>query len=466
MGHVERRSLRFVLVAGLFVGAAACGGGSDGGDSRIDETVPGEQVTEQEAASSSPTPIVVGNAIVDLHGPDAGVAATLYALDAGYSVAQLTVAALDGTLGADGSITGVGPLEGGQGVITAPVEGIRRSTDAPERSAEEVQREIERKLTTLETIQLLGAPLGVGGDIAYDDVFPSGSSTSDASEPELDPAAKEAAAATIGVMVSLVDVGYSLDQVVNGFIFGEAAVAIGVDRSGEENPNSFSIDGAPVAPCFTLRDATGQVIMPAGTGTNMLLASTTCGRAIRAGTISFDGIDRLRNGSEVSTTSTASSADVEVDGGSEQAQGIDGRYVGSLDNPGSIYDVEVGDNRVEVVVEGGNVTEFSLGVSGRYSACFGGYGVEDEVSCTVWLTWDMALSGGPVVISEGSTDVPVTATQVYTDCESELASECKDLDETQVEMATVRISITEETMTGSILFEGQDIGAGFAATRQ
>ena len=136
---------------------------------------------------------------------------------------------------------------------------------------------------------LLGAPLGVDGDISYEEVLPS--------DPELAPEAKEAAAATIGVIVALVDVGYSLDQVVNGFVFGEAAAAIGVDRSGETS-TGLSLDGAAVAACFTLRDSTGQVIVPDGAGGNVLLASATCGRAIRAGTISFDGIDRLRADTE------------------------------------------------------------------------------------------------------------------------------------------------------------------------
>lgn len=151
--------------------------------------------------------------------------------------------------------------------------------------------------------------------------------------------------------------------------------------------------------------------------------------------------------------------------GSEQGQVTEGRYVGSLDDAGSILDVEVGGNSMEVVVEGESVTEFSLEVSGRYSACFGGYGVDDEVSCTVWLTWDAALSDGPVAISEGSADVPLTSTTGYTDCESELASECKDWDYTEVEAATARISFTAETMTGSFLFEGQDLGTSFTATR-
>ena len=45
-------------------------------------------------------------------------------------------------------------------------------------------------------------------------------------------------------------------------------------------------------------------------------------------------------------------------------------------------------------------------------------------------------------------------------------SECKDWDYTEVEAATARISITDKTMTGPILFEGQDIGVDFTVARQ
>jgi hypothetical protein len=125
------------------------------------------------------------------------------------------------------------------------------------------------------------------------------------------------------VIVALVDVGYSLDQVVNGFVFGEAAAAIGVDRSGETS-TGLSLDGAAVAACFTLRDSTGQVIVPDGAGGNALLASATCGRAIRAGTISFDGIDRLRADTE--TDDSTPDASAETADGEDSAQDAGDAY--------------------------------------------------------------------------------------------------------------------------------------------
>ncbi len=291
---------RLLLVAGLLVGTTACGSGSSDGNGSSIATGPSDAVAEQEASSSSPTPIAVADAIIARHGPVAGFAATLYALDAGYSTDQLTTAALNGMLDADGSITGVEPIGPDHGLIAAPVESIRRSGETPPSTAEDVYRQIDHKLTTLATIRLLGAPLGVADDISYEDVFPS--------EPELSEAAKDAAAAQIGVLVSLIDVGYTFDQVVNGFVFGEIQAAIGVDRS-RETGTGWSLDGGAVAACFTLRDSTGGVIVPDGQGANRLLMSATCGRAIRAGTISFDGLDGLRrdaaeNGSDDTTRAT------------------------------------------------------------------------------------------------------------------------------------------------------------------
>lgn len=412
MVQVQRRLTRVVVVASVLATAVACGGNSDGAGSpldpaRTDQVGDSDEGTDGEvvvSGSIAPTPIVVGETIVGLHGADEGVAATLYALDAGYSIGQLSTAALDGSLAADGSIPDVAPAGPDHGVIAAPVESMSRAADSPERSAEDVYREIDRKLATVATINLLGAPLGVFGDISYEAVFPS--------EPELDPNTKEAAAATIGVMAALVDMGYSLDQVVNGFVFGELSLAMGADRSGEENPQTFSIDGAPVAPCFVLRDSAGEVIAPTESGARVLLGSTTCARAVRDGTISFDGIDRLRRGADAETTDAGT--DVVVDGGDSADDAAGAATTSSsapeqaapVDDPATTEPAQSGDTTVEPAgdpaewrLAATNInpldapTEFVVGVTPDYyeSPRFDGTFSRNTVSATAMVGHDRSV---------------------------------------------------------------------------
>jgi hypothetical protein len=103
------------LIVVFALGVVAACGGSREGDSRTDPLEPVPVVVGELR------PIEVGDAIVTSLGADEGFAAVLYALDAGYTVEQLSTAALDGTLASTGAIADVEPHESPNGLITSPV---------------------------------------------------------------------------------------------------------------------------------------------------------------------------------------------------------------------------------------------------------------------------------------------------------------------------------------------------------
>lgn len=401
-----------MIVVAVMALVAACGGN--------DETDSGSDIGRPASVVDADQISVAVDAIEAEWGAADGFAVTIIAVDNGYTVAQIVESPL---IDAVGMIEGVEPDGEPAGLIEVESAGSDEQSLGAGIELVGLRREaFPAEPPTAIYIAFIDATIG--------DVYDAGQAqlAQLKAQEELDEQFDDDVAFAA---LALLDRGYSLEQIIESMVFG-------------------TIDLGPLPWCLEISD---QV------------------------PVRDDGMPDCpplkKNADPASNQPATDTAEPPGDvggqpgtgGGSEQGQVTEGRYVGSLDDAGSILDVEVGGNSMEVVVEGGSVTEFSLEVSGRYSACFGGYGVEDEVSCTVWLTWDAALSDGPVAISEGSADVPVTSTMGYTDCESELASECKDWDYTEVDAATARISFTAETMTGSFLFEGQDSGTSFTATR-
>ncbi len=262
---------RVAVGAAITLGLAACGGGSGSGDRETAER---------------PTPIGVAAAVVDAHGPDDGFAAVLYALDAGHTTAQLADAALGSALERDGTVEGVEPDGPQHHLIVAPVAGLTSGSSEPvQHTPDEVRAAMDGELGTVATYALLGATLGLSPEDVLGDP--------DAASPN--PETTRRSEEMIAVLLTLMDVGYSFDQALTGWLFGETDLAIGVDRSGETS-TGVSLGGYPVAPCLALRDANGQVVAPAGSGPNALFVSPTCARALTAGTITFDDIGSLLDG--------------------------------------------------------------------------------------------------------------------------------------------------------------------------
>jgi len=268
----RRRRWRVVAsVAACALGITACGGGGDEGDG-------------DTSATELVTPIAVAAAVVEAHGPDDGFAAVLYALDAGHTTDQLADAALAGALAPDGTVEGVAPAGVGSDLIVAPIAGFASgSADDLRYTPQQVQDVIDGKIATMATYALLGAPLG----LELDDVRGA------ASTPSPSPDAVQRGEEMIGVLLTLMDVGYSFDQALTGWLFGESQLAIGVDASGETSTGEHARAGYTYAPCLALRDSNGDVVAPEGSGPNVLFTSPTCARAIRAGTVTFDGAEAL-----------------------------------------------------------------------------------------------------------------------------------------------------------------------------
>jgi hypothetical protein len=294
-----------IVMAVLAVGAGACGGGAF--DGATSEGTLGAEETAADVASGM-MPTHVAEEIVAALGPDRGFAAVLYAFDAGYSVTQIAAAGLAGTLGADGEIAGVDPLGSEFGLVAAPETGnalpaevnalpVARSVPAKvlaageERTPEEAWGEFNLKLAEAASIDLLGAGLGLSGDVDYADVFPAPS-----------PATVEAAEVMISVLLKLMDVGYTFDQAFSGFLFGEWQMAVAVDTTGESF-TGVEMGGNPVTACLVLRDDAGSAVRPEGTGTGVFFGSDTCRNALRDGTVSF--ADEPQPGSEGDETGAA-----------------------------------------------------------------------------------------------------------------------------------------------------------------
>ncbi len=261
---------RVAVGAAIALGLAACGGGSGSGD---------------REAAERPTPIGVAAAVVDAHGPDDEFAAVLCALRCRLHGPARRRCARVGAR-SDGTVEGVEQDGPQHHLIVAPVAGLTSGSSEPvQHTPDEVRAAMDGELGTVATYALLGATLG----LSPEDVL--GSPDAVSPNPETTRRSEE----MIAVLLTLMDVGYSFDQALTGWLFGETDLAIGVDRSGETS-TGVSLGGYPVAPCLALRDANGQVVAPAELGPECAVRSPTCARALTAGTITFDDIGSLLDG--------------------------------------------------------------------------------------------------------------------------------------------------------------------------
>ncbi len=310
------KSVATLLVA-LALGVGGCGGGS--GD---------QNSSEVTSATSQVTPVDAANAIMALLGPGDAFDAVVYALDAGYSVQQIVTAGLAAELEADGRIPGVEPEGSAYGLVTAPIassgsvpeDGAAAPLDRHPRVVLAAHRigmvpalaaddgaHTPREMRSLiglamlhDTITLIGAPW-------TGDLVPN---------PDVTDESAENTRRLIGVLLGLIDAGYTFDQAVTGALFGDWTMAVGVDTSGR-SPMHAEVGGKPISVCLVLTDEEGNVVQPLGTSAAVFPGSEGCRSAIRDGTISFSGdpdeIIALAEGvgekDDSTTTTTTSKAD-------------------------------------------------------------------------------------------------------------------------------------------------------------
>ncbi len=202
---------RLVLSVAVLLVAAACGGGG-GAD---EDTLPGGTV--EEAAGPDPSelidPVEVAEAIVAELGDEAGFAAVVLAFDAGYSLTQVIEAGLAGTLEASGTIRGELPTGPPYGLIEAPTAAgalFQRQDHVPTAVlalAGDVTFQYAQSGEQVPLDELLNAAQKKQG-------------TREEAEEEAEQLGVDGLAA-IKILLRLVDLGYSLEQViVDGFLAG------------------------------------------------------------------------------------------------------------------------------------------------------------------------------------------------------------------------------------------------------
>lgn len=270
----------------LVVVVVALSAGSCGGDSGDDVTSLGESASTVADGTFDATPIEVAETIVATLGPDDAFLAVLLALDGGYTVDQVVTAGLDGTLGADGRIAGIDPIGSPSGLIAAPPVGEDAADEgaaplgyrtvivaaAAPTAAEEkhtgadVSSALLGKLADLAGAQIVGARLGISQDNW--DAFRPRRPAADAAPV----AAPNSNALFVGLLIGLVDAGYSIEQFVEGFVFGdweEIAVT-------QVSTDSGDID------CIVLFDGDGGLVPPASRGSDVFAVNSPCRDAIKA----------------------------------------------------------------------------------------------------------------------------------------------------------------------------------------
>lgn len=279
-----RRAAHCAAAVGMAVAAVACGGSSD--EPAVDTEVEAELVVQiagavlADAEMIGPVEALAGDV-----GEDLVFEAVALALDRGYSVGQLSEAAGAGTVAVDGVIVGADPDGDPFGFLVAS-----------EMEAQSFGRAADLPVTP--------------GDLAdaVSPVHPDFDWRVDLDDDAVDNVV------LAGVLMTLVEMGYSFDQVVEGVVFGELSVRYATDRK------SYSTGSELVAlGCLSLADGTGSVVVPERSparGTSS--RAFQCGQAAKNGLLltADEAADALR-----ADRGDAITADSAPDAGAETAEG-------------------------------------------------------------------------------------------------------------------------------------------------
>jgi len=401
----------------LVLVAAACGDDSGGVPLSNQEatttasTAPtGGTPTPTTAPSSEVTPFDVATAIVDIHGPDAGFAATLYALDAGYRTAQIATAATSGTLAVDGSITGVAPEGPRQGVVVPPGLAGNAWTPGPgvvaagllaaprvvlavtgdTHTPDEVVTEFRDAMNLWEAEQFIT----VGGFLG---VSPSGQEPTD---PEVPGEEEEALDAKfgIGLVMFLADMGYRLDDAINGWLFGDWDMDfVPVENLEATGASDEYGRGMGEQLCLVLRDENGAIVRPAGTGSGVFARSRFCAAAIEAGTLFGD----VEAGQEPTDDDTTAEEPTQTGDGEDDGGTVDGEYSGVFNwSAWGYLWASFSQNQIDITIEDGEVTALVISIHGVVNlaedeviTCSGPAGYEADVGPGVLKVDGTSITG-------------------------------------------------------------------------
>lgn len=274
----------------------ACGGGdTDTGEAETPSTAVADTTAEvsldAEATDAATT-------IVDRLGPAEALDAVLLALDAGYGPDQI----MDGgaVLEADGMIPGVEPDGPVQGVFAdGPVAvGGLRGVWAASLGPVLIAVADEEAPTVQSIADELERDFDLGGRIV-------GGTEETLSETE-----RENTAAMVGALLILIDTGYSLEQIIEGVVFGEYRWALGSTSGADERS----------AQCIVLASSDGTLVTPANRAPESALPSGgICAAAISKGTVKVlidgrrvDGVTTTTTAATVTTSTSTSTTTTSI----------------------------------------------------------------------------------------------------------------------------------------------------------
>jgi len=208
-----------LAAAVLVVGLLGCGDTSDdAADVTSETTVAEDEVTVGALDNAELVQLV--DAVAGDVGDAAVFEAVAVAVDRGYAVVQLADAAGTGAISADGTIDGVAPTGEPYGLLVAAGGSVQSLRTPP---------------PPVTTTEFAGAV-----EAAFE---------------EFDLSTDNRLLAA--VVMTLVEMGYSLDQIVEGLVLGELTVRYSTDYKSYTNGRDLVI-----VKCLALVDAAGEVVAP------------------------------------------------------------------------------------------------------------------------------------------------------------------------------------------------------------
>jgi hypothetical protein len=314
---------------------------------------------DELAVGIDPEVMAVAATIVDHVGPEDAFEAVVLALDAGYGVDQ--IAAASSTLEADGTIPGVLPENPAEGVFAASAVG-----------------------STGFGVVLAVSP-GVAADpeiTALEDKIDNSVSALGLLEP-MSEEEEEEAEARVGLILALAGMGYSMEQIVEGLVFGEQRYGMFSALGTVEAALEVDSD-EPLFKCPVLAEMDGTLVTPAmepaRIGDSYVCHTETFGRDTPLGGVKVLIDGRLVDG----RTTTAPGAEGEPDEPAESDEPDEettgARYEGTFDLSilGPMAS-EITVNTISVVIADGEVRGFSFHFEHNFNSVTSG--PENEVLC-------------------------------------------------------------------------------------
>jgi hypothetical protein len=404
---------RLIGVVAVVLVTAACG------DSGSTEPAPTETPSTQTAPLVNAEATAVGAAVVDRLGPEDGFAAVVLALDHGYDVAQVVNGAA--SVAPDGTIAGVTPSGPAPGLFTESAEAFGGALIV---AAGPVVLAAAEEVTIDDFSAVLRRNFDERSSLSTHPVAETVSAEDE------DRATVEA---MIGGILALVDVGYTLDQIVEGLVLGELHFAAALDPEFDKQDNI----------CIVLASNDGTVIAPESGAGYSFDRTLNCRTAIDDGQLSV-----LVDGEIVKTSPTTTTPPAEAETPPPVGGGTDtppeGTYVGEATFATQIPNYKIVESLAEIAISNGQaemVLDITFDAGLEYS--------DDVLTCSAVARAVYSGSGTAGTVIEIST--PQESVEILS-----VDGECEDTplshwEEREGEAYTFSGTYAEGTITGAHL---------------